>query len=490
MRRERLEKLKEFFQIKYALEKKDFAIFCKIVGQDYGIKDLPDFQLEWVKALQEHKRLVIFSPVEHGKSTIMSLLYPLWRLGLNPELRIVIISDTDRQAMKYLYAIKQKIMYCQKLKSFFPRLRPIESGGKIWSSRSIIVERESLSEREPSIQAIGCRGAILGARLDLVIADDVLNDKNTSTREWIEKIKRWWNSIVISRLTKESQVVFIGNAWDYTDLAHTLARSGSYHVINQQAIKDGKPIFPQVWSLERLAQRKRELQDEREYRRQFFNIPPTSDVFISKEIINSYLDEGIKIGECEKGMGCYVGVDLSGGGSRDCTCIFVIAKDGNKIRVVDIKAGKWSINEIIDKVMLVQTIYEPRAIFIESNVGQSYVVQLLNERDIEAVPFHTSSNKNDRKIGVDSVIREISEGRWKIPSGESNDEINQWINEILRYDGRSHVGDRLMASWIARQAMRSDEMLESPDSSSDTTQLNYSISNKPNKLSFKTDLWE
>ncbi len=33
-------------------------------------------------------------------------------------------------------------------------------------------------------------------------------------------------------------------------------------------------------------------------------------------------------------------------------------------------------------------------------------------------------------------------------------EVDAWVNEMLYYDPRSHTGDRLMASWFAREAAR------------------------------------
>lgn len=49
-------------------------------------------------------------------------------------------------------------------------------------------------------------------------------------------------------------------------------------------------------------------------------------------------------------------------------------------------------------------------------------------------------------------------GLWLIPSGQSGaeltEDVREWQRDMLFYSPESHTGDRLMASWFAREAAR------------------------------------
>jgi len=448
---EKKKKLREHLRAKLAVEKDDFVYFCSVVGKSFKIKALKDFQIEWVDAIKNHDRVVIFAPIEHGKSSIISILYPLRSLGKNPDLRIALISDTDVQAKKFLSAIKQKIK-SPEVRMFFPRLKPGDGELKWWREQSIIVDREVVGEKEPSIQAIGVRSAILGARLDLVIADDVINEKNSSSLSSINRVIHWWKTVITSRMTENSKIIFVGNAWDPRDLAHTLAKSGEYHVIRQEALDSKRrPILPEVWSLQRLAQRRRELMDDAEYKRQFFNICPTSASHLfPNDIILSNVEEDLSLGNYDENTLTFIGVDLAFTKSgKDQTVIFTLGVEPPEIyRVIDIEAGKWDAIEIIEHIKEKERIFKPQTINVESNAAQVYITQMLEHEGYDVSKFYTISQKRSRTEGIYSMSRSMKARRWRIPS-LNNEEIANWVDELQRYDPNKHPGDRLVASWVA-----------------------------------------
>jgi hypothetical protein len=72
--------------------------------------------------------------------------------------------------------------------------------------------------------------------------------------------------------------------------------------------------------------------------------------------------------------------------------------------------------------------------------------------------FTTGRNKLSPEYGVESLAAELAAGMWAIPCArgtkETHPQIGEWIAEMLYYDPATHTGDRLMASWIAREAAR------------------------------------
>jgi hypothetical protein len=66
-------------------------------------------------------------------------------------------------------------------------------------------------------------------------------------------------------------------------------------------------------------------------------------------------------------------------------------------------------------------------------------------------------NKHHPEYGVESLAAEMAAGKWIIPcelDGSVQPEVSLWLTEMLYYDPQGHTGDRLMASWIAREGAR------------------------------------
>ncbi|MHC4064978.1 MAG: hypothetical protein ACYSUI_10820, partial [Planctomycetota bacterium] len=102
---------------------------------------------------------------------------------------------------------------------------------------------------------------------------------------------------------------------------------------------------------------------------------------------------------------------------------------------------------------------------VENNAAQHYIVQFLRDQSaVPVVPFTTGRNRAHPEYGVESLAAEFAGGKWIIPAKSYDEhgrwrakldkEVEEWITELLFYDPREHVGDRVMASWFAREGAR------------------------------------
>ena len=57
------------------------------------------------------KRLLINVPPEHAKSTVITVNYCVYRIAMNPNVKITIVSKTQERAKEYLYSIKQLLSH-------------------------------------------------------------------------------------------------------------------------------------------------------------------------------------------------------------------------------------------------------------------------------------------------------------------------------------------------------------------------------------------
>jgi hypothetical protein len=55
---------------------------------------------------------------------------------------------------------------------------------------------------------------------------------------------------------------------------------------------------------------------------------------------------------------------------------------------------------------------------------------------------------------VESLAVEFERGQWIVPDAPMT---RAWVRELLAYNPAGHTGDRVMASWLAREALRTAE---------------------------------
>lgn len=194
----------------------------------------------------KHDKKLILMPRGSFKSTIMTVAYSLWRLVNNPNIRILIVSETFGQSKGFLRSIKQHIEENETFKMLFGVLRP-DGRDKLWSSDQIIVDsRTNPKVKEPTISCAGVGVQKTGYHCDLIIMDDVQSDKNTTTMEQIEKVKDFYKNLM-SILDPGGKLFVVGTRWHFSDLYNYLLEeeSDQFGTYIKKAIQeDGSLLFP------------------------------------------------------------------------------------------------------------------------------------------------------------------------------------------------------------------------------------------------------
>ncbi len=438
-------------------------------------------------------RLIVMAHPESGKTNQLGVGRTLWLLGKNPNLRLVLLGNTQGGAKKTLSVIKRYIERgggkegCFRLRKVFPDLLPGPNRDDIWTSEAIVIKRNLSSIKDPTIQCIGYRGAIVGSRVDGVVADDFLDAEVTRNENVRKEISGWWASSVMSRLGARAWVIFLTNAWHQHDLAHELERKGwrtlRFPVINSE----GQPTWRTRWPLWRIRQVRENDMTELEFARTHLCKPRDDGaVTFQPEALQRCQDSGQGYGLVlwldpklvEMAALVVHGVDLAvtkkKSGAR--TCIFSIYVHPNGLRqVIGIRSGRWGAREILENLRAVGEALGGVAV-VEDNAAQKYLIEIAQELDSEipipVLPFTTGHNKVDPNLGIDSMAAEFEAGRWIVPVGEgvvrggkrvylADRELRFWLEELSAYDPLAHSGDRLMASWIGRTyAMRLQRYLK------------------------------
>jgi hypothetical protein len=125
--------------------------------------------------------------------------------------------------------------------------------------------------------------------------------------------------------------------------------------------------------------------------------------------------------------------------------------------VLCIESGRWAGPEIVERIIDTHKRFHS-IVVVESNATQEFILQFTRKMSAVPVkPYYTGAKVfRDPHFGIESLATELANEKWIIPSrdGRAHPEIEAWVSELLFYDPRAHPGDRLMASWFAREGAR------------------------------------
>lgn len=498
---EALKLAKRHKELRAQVSRQDPNVFCRYVLKDERtgkpIQQAP-MHKQWHALMNEHARLVMWSHVEGGKTTQIAIGRTLYELGRDPNLRVAVVSNTNELARKMVRLIGQYIEKSAELHDVFPELVPTTDPTLPWKASQLTVNRVGLGGKDPSVQACGVHGNIIGSRVDLLILDDILDHENTHTPGPRADVLRWVKSSLFSRLTADARVWIVGNAWHPEDAMHLLEKEERFVSKRFPVVSTtGELTWPERWPQERIELARKDLgpleyarqllcqaRDDASarFKREWIEVAEElgkglaycetiDDLFDEMQLTEEEREEHAKALESVWRLSgksqIFTGVDLaiSKSDSADLTVFFTIHVDEKfRRRVLNVRAGRWSGPEIVQNA---QSVYEAfGGIFIvENNAMQQMVVDMIRDQTaIPVVPFTTGKNKADPAFGIESLAAEMAGGKWVIPhsaptgaAGKTvpmHKEVGEWIAEMLFYDPKEHTGDRLMASWLAREGAR------------------------------------
>lgn len=156
-------------------------------------------------------RIIINVPPYHAKSQTITVEYVLYRVCMNPNIRVVIISKTRELARKFLYQIKLYMtshQYAELQLAYAPEggFKPSRESGGSWGADKIYVNGIDADQKDPTIQALGLGSHIYGTRSDLILMDDCIVGSNANAYEG----QITWLESELENRVRDGQIIIIG----------------------------------------------------------------------------------------------------------------------------------------------------------------------------------------------------------------------------------------------------------------------------------------
>ena len=193
-------------------------------------RDMTEFLLatQETESFENRRRLVLM-PRGHGKSSVCSVLYTMWRIYRNPNIRILVGTNIKRLARGFIRELRQYFENKELQESVWNSrphvagpLIPVLSAADrrqrnsrrnnnysvqemedsgfninvaddtklIWSGESLQVTRPIVL-KEPTVQVASVGTIMTGDHYDLLILDDVVDFDNSSTQDKAENLLDW-----------------------------------------------------------------------------------------------------------------------------------------------------------------------------------------------------------------------------------------------------------------------------------------------------------
>ena len=167
-------------------------------------------------ASREITRLMVFMPPRHGKTEEVSIQFPAWYLGNNPQHQIIGASYSENLAYNNSRACRDTI-----LSEPYQRLWPY----KLDSTGVINWRIKGKENKRSNYVAAGVGGSLTGEGADIMIIDDpVRNYEDACSIVLRETNWNWYKTVVRTRLQPKAAIILIMTRWHHDDLAGRLLR--------------------------------------------------------------------------------------------------------------------------------------------------------------------------------------------------------------------------------------------------------------------------
>ena len=464
-----------------------------------------------------NNRILINIPPNHAKSITITVDYVTWQVVRNPNFRVLIVSQTQRLAADFLYAIKQRLthpMY-QELQSAYAAGVGFNSKSASWQATRITFgdELRESGEKDPNIEAVGIGGQIYGKRADMIIIDDAVTLSNAND---FERQIKWLTQDVRSRLNPTGKLIVIGTRVASVDLYRELRNEDRYpgglvpwSYLAMPALletnedpdkwvtlwpksdlpfdgqleseKDENGLYPR-WSGRNLYN-ERQAMDSSTWALVYQQQDISDDAIFDPVCVRGSIDGMRKSGPLNasfpghpkdlNGFTYICGLDPAMVGDTAVVC-YAIDRNSHKRYIVDAhKITRPTPAQIRDLIFDWTEVYRPSEWIVEKNAFQSFLTQdegirqHLATRGVLLREHHTGSNKWDAGFGVASMSTlfgsKQADGKHHrdnlihLPSDQTEN-VKALIEQLITWSPTTKgKTDMVMALWFCE--IRAREML-------------------------------
>jgi len=385
-----------------------------------------------------YSRLVVEAPRDFAKSTVLSIIYPLYLICEGNVEELMSFSRSGRLARKWVRRIVGEIENNELLRSDYGLAH-----GSVWTKDHIIVKRGDGFQVE--LVASGKGSSARGSR-GYVFIDDPQDKGDVTSDAILEADRDWFFEDVINILEPGQRLIFIGSRLSPVSLLSEVSVIKGWTHLSYQAFgPDGHSIWPEKWPDEALEQRRAEIGNDR-FMSEFMNQPRVSDnpVFTENWVKNYLVDSAEFEALLRKGMFTVTAVDpaISQRENADFTAIVTVSatfEDIPRIYVRDARRDHWSMKDSVEQLFQIYDKYKQNKTVVETVAYQQAMMEEIRERqriyNINVNPYEVKPDKDKarRAYNIQSLFQE---GRVYMDLTDRGQRT--LLQEMIMFSGKSN----------------------------------------------------
>ncbi len=395
------------------------------------------------------KRLIINMAPRHTKSEFASFLFPAWMMGQNPRMKIIQATHTTELAVGFGRKTKN-LLDTDEYKEIFPdvRLAADSKASGRWDT-----------SRGGMYYAVGVGSNLAGRGGDLVIIDDPHSEQTAMSNSGFDDAWDWYTGGPRQRLQPGGSIVLVQTRWSEKDMTGQLLRAmakdplaDQWEVVELPAIfDDGKPCWPEYWSLEDLTAVKASIPPSK-WNAQYQQKPTGEEnAIIPREWWRIW--EGENIPQLQYVIQSYDTAftkrERSDFSAITTWGVFYPEEGGPpNLILLDAKKGRYDFPELKALAFEEYEYWDPDTVIIEAKASGLPLTHEMRQTGIPVVNF-TPSKGNDKVSRVYAVTplfeagmvwapdkswaEELIEEVAAFPEGEYDDLVDSMTQALMRY---------------------------------------------------------
>ena len=447
----------------------DLIEFCKRMQPDYKVGRHHRILANMLMAIERgptaeegKDRVCVNIPPRHGKSQLVSIFYPAWFLGRNPDKKVMMVSHTTDLAVDFGRKVRNLIAL-DDYKTIFPEV-------------SLAVDSKSAGRWNTNFGgeyfACGIGSALAGRGADLLLVDDPHSEQDVINGNFsvFEKAYEWCTFGARTRLMPGGRVAIVQTRWHMDDLTGRVTadmvkneRADQYEIVEFPAILDSedengkpvqKPLWPEFFDLDALERTKASMpafQWNSQYQQQ-----PTSEEasIVKREWWNIWPHDRMPTAE-------YIIMSLDAAAEKhnraDYTALttwgvfYHEETSSHNIILLDSIKERLEFPELKELAMDNYKHWEPDAFIVEKKSAGTALYQEMRRMGLPVTEYTPHRGTGDKLARLNSVSDIISSGMVWVPATRWADEL---VEEVAGFPFMSNddlVDSTVMALLRFRQ---------------------------------------
>jgi len=381
----------------------------------------PEFHRElWELCTSDAKKVAIIAPRGHAKSTSVTHAYTLANVLFKQRRYVIIISDTEEQAVEFLGDIRAEVRENEDIKpgtGLFGISRILKD-----AETNFICEFEDGSQFRIMAKGAGqkIRGRKWrGKRPDLIVIDDLENDELVENQDRREKLRSWFMKSVIPSLSKDGIIRYVGTILHLDALLERISHNSEWLSRRYRAHKGFNDFTDILWPELHTEQSLRAIREDYKaqgmpegYSCEYLNDPVAVEDRLFRD--QDFLE--MQPEDFNKSMVYYAAADfaISQKERADNTVMVVGAMDENGVLyIVDRVKGRIDSEQIIEDMINIQKRYDPEIFLVESEKIDKAIGPFLRKSMIEQntyINLHPETPTKDKIARAQSIAARMKQG--------------------------------------------------------------------------------